>query len=155
MSMRDPDEERDDIDIEEIFRRQDDAMILLERLRTSEPAVGAPQTQPGGGRRQFRRWPMPPGVTIELHDGETWHAVECTDMGVGGARVNRLPAWMNGPVPARLKSGEGVAVLVLSDIMWRDGNKAAGLGFDFLGRDEHELWATSLIDALLAQYSLA
>jgi hypothetical protein len=154
MSMRDLDEERDNIDIEEIFRRQDEAMALLERLRACEPTAGSPLPPPGGGRRHFRRWPMPPGVTIELHDGVAWHVVECTDMGVGGARVNGLPAWMIGPTPARLKAGDAPAVLVLSDIMWRDGMKAAGLGFDFLGRDEHELWATSLIDALLAQHSL-
>jgi hypothetical protein len=75
-------------------------------------------------------------------------------MGVGGVRVNVLPEWVKGPTPARLKASKAPAVLVLSDIMWRDGSGSAGLGFDFIDREDHELWATSLIDALLAQYSL-
>jgi hypothetical protein len=144
-----------DEDVENILQRQDEAMALLERLRAAEPAGRGEPESPGGGRRQFRRWPTPPGVSLDLHDGERWHPVDCSDMGVGGARVTLLPAWVKGPSPARLKASKAPAVLVLSDIMWRDGSGAAGLGFDFLDREDHELWATSLIDALLAQYSLA
>lgn len=144
-----------DEDVEEILRRQDEAMALLERLRVSESAVHREPEHPGGGRRQFRRWPTPPGVTIELHDGADWRPVDATDMGVGGARVKVLPEWMKGPAPARLRAPKSPPVLVLSDVMWRDNAGAAGLGFDFLDREDHELWATSLIDALLAQYSLA
>lgn len=142
-----------DEDVEGILRRQDEAMVLLDRLRMAEPIVSRDADAPGGGRRQFRRWPTPPGVTLELHNGESWHALDCIDMGVGGARVKSLPQWAEGPSPARLRSSKSVSVLVLSDVMWRDGSEA-GISFDFLDREEHELWATSLIDALLAQYSL-
>lgn len=141
---------------EEIFRRQDEAMALLERLRVAEPFVRTMPQHIGGGRRQFRRWPTPSGVTLELHDGSKWGRIECSDIGVGGARVIVLPSWANGPAPARLKALNAPAILVLSNVVWRDNNgTSAGLSFDFLGNDEHELWATSLIDALLAQYSLA
>ena len=150
--MIDQDQEED---VEEILRRQDEAMALLERLRMAEHSVRREPESPGGGRRQFRRWPTPPGVSLELHDGNGWQPADATDMGVGGARVTALPAWMKGPAPARLVAPKALPVLVLSDIMWRDNTGAAGLGFDFLDREDHELWATSLIDALLAQYSLA
>jgi len=144
-----------DEDVEDILRRQDEAMALLERLRLAEAGVRREPESPGGGRRQFRRWPTPPGVSIELHDGTGWKLADATDMGVGGARLKALPDWVKGPTPARLVAPKSPPVLVLSDIMWRDNNGAAGLGFDFLDREDHELWATSLIDALLAQYSLA
>lgn len=145
-----------DADVELILQKQDEAMALLERLRLTESSVEVAAEHSGGGRRQFRRWPTPPGVTLELHDGERWHPADCSDMGVGGARLTVLPPWMDGPCPARLKAPNSPAVLVLSDIMWREGGAgSAGLGFDFLDREEHEHWASSLIDALLAQYSLA
>ena len=144
-----------DEDVEDILRRQDEAMALLERLRLAETSMNREPEAPGGGRRQFRRWPTPPGVTLELHDGTAWRLADPSDMGVGGARVHSLPSWMKGPAPARLVAPKSPPVLVLSDIMWRDATGAAGLGFDFLDREDHELWATSLIDALLAQYSLA
>ncbi|MGO8671149.1 MAG: PilZ domain-containing protein [Capsulimonadaceae bacterium] len=141
---------------EEIFRRQDEAMALLERLRLAEPPVRLNPERLGGGRRQFRRWPLPAGVTLELHDGERWHRVECTDVGVGGARLRELPTWGGGPYPSRLKANNSPAILVLANVVWRDSNgPAAGVSFDFLGNTEQELWASSLIDALLAQYSLA
>ncbi len=143
-----------DVDVEVILRKQDEAMALLDRLRLAEPSVRHGDEHPGGGRRQFRRWPMPPGVTLELHNGEKWCRVDCSDMGVGGARLSTMPSWLDGPAPARLKAGDSPAILVLSDVMWRDGSSVAGLGFDFLDGEEHELWATSLIDALLAQYSI-
>lgn len=142
-------------DVEDILRRQDEALALLERLRMAEAGTRREAEAPGGGRRQFRRWPTPPGVTLQLHDGIGWQPADPSDMGVGGARLNALPTWVKGPTPARLVAPKSPPVLVLSDIMWRDNSGAAGLGFDFLDREDHELWATSLIDALLAQYSLA
>jgi hypothetical protein len=147
--------EQNTSDLEEILRRQDEAMALLGRLRRAEPIGGKPGDPAGGGRRDFRRWPSPPGVTIDLHDGEGWHTADCSDMGVGGARLNHLPDWANGPTPARLKGPTATAVLVLTDIMWRDADAGtAGLHFEFYDQEERDLWADVLIDALLAQYSL-
>lgn len=143
-------------EVEEALRRQDEAMALLERLRQAEPAITQGGETVGGGRREGRRWPMPDGVTLEIHDGDGWRIAQCTDLGIGGAKLSVLPAWVNGPVPARLKTPSNPAVLVLGDLMWRD--KAAstgGLRFEFLSQEERELWADSLIDALLARYSLA
>ena len=72
-------------DVEAALNRQDEAMALMERLRLAEP-VGARQSGgAGGGRREARRWPMPDGVTLELHDGIRWHPADCLDLGVGGA----------------------------------------------------------------------
>ncbi|BDI28928.1 hypothetical protein CCAX7_009790 [Capsulimonas corticalis] len=143
-------------EVEEALRRQDEAMALLERLRLSEPVLKKEQETAGGGRREGRRWPMPEGVTLELHDSDGWRKAECSDLGIGGAKLSVLPAWVNGPVPARLKTPAGPAVLVLADLMWRDSGAAkGGLRFEFLSQEERELWADQLIDALLARYSLA
>ena len=142
-------------DIEEILRRQDEAMALLERLRLAEPVGSAADERDGGGRRDFRRWPIPEGVTLELHDTSRWQAIPCSDMGIGGARISALPEWMRGPVPARLKAGSGPAILTLADTMWRDAESgAAGLRFEFLDIEERDYWTGVLIDALLARYSL-
>lgn len=143
-------------EVEEALRRQDEAMALLERLRLSEPAIAKAQETPGGGRREGRRWPTPEGVTLELHDGDGWRVAQCSDLGIGGSKLAVLPAWVNGPVPARLKTTTGPAVLVLADLMWRDESAhKGGLRFEFLSQEERELWADQLIDALLARYSLA
>lgn len=143
-------------DVEEALRLQDEALMLLERLRSEEPLPrdkGAPE---GGGRRDFRRWPTPPGISVELHDGVRWVSVTCGDMGVGGARITDLPAWVRGPVPARLKAAElHFAVLTLADVMWKDArNHAAGVRFEFQDREEQDLWSGALIDALLARHAL-
>lgn len=144
-----------EVDIDEYLRRQDDAMALLERLRIEEPSIPKMPEHLGGGRRQFRRWPMPPGVTIELHDGNGWQPVNCSDMGIGGARLDNPPHWINGPTPARLKAPNVQAILVLSDVVWRDAESStAGLSFDFLDQEERDLWAAALIDALLSRYAL-
>ncbi len=143
-------------DIEAILRRQDEALALLELLRLAErPAVGADAPK-GGGRRDFRRWPLPEGVKLELHDGERWHATDCSDVGIGGARLNGLPPWFQGPGPARLSVGGSTAALVLADIMWRDAKTGvAGLRFDFVDNEDRDQWTGRLIDALLARYSLS
>ncbi|MDX1933640.1 MAG: PilZ domain-containing protein [Capsulimonadales bacterium] len=140
-------------DVEEALLRQDEALALLERLRAEEP-VARKKSQVGGGRRDFRRWPTPPGVTVEFHNGERWHAMDCLDMGTGGARLGQLPDWVRGPVPARLKAPGLVSVITLADVMWRDREGKAGLRFEFLDDEERELWAAALIDALLAGHAL-
>jgi hypothetical protein len=146
----------DDLDeVEGILQRQDEAMALLERLRLQEPPPFTHDTAKSSGRREGRRWPMPEGVTLELHDGEQWKPLECQDMGIGGARVHNLPDWMEGPAPARLKGKDTGGVLVLADVMWRDRETGrAGLRFEFLDNEERDYWAGNLIDALLARYSL-
>lgn len=143
-------------DVEAILHRQDEAMALLERLRAEEPYI-APNAGHGvgGGRRDFRRWPTPQGVTLEVHDGLKWHRIDCTDMGVGGVRIENAPEWLEGPLPARLKAPGIGSILVLADVMWRDkAKKTAGLRFEFQDLEERELWSGGLIDALLAPYSL-
>jgi hypothetical protein len=147
--------ETEEWEVEEALRRQDEALALLERLRIMEPATAIAEGHPGGGRRDFRRWPAPRGVTVELHDGEGWQIATASDLGIGGVRVTALPADFAGPVPVRLKSAEGMAVLALADLMWRDGQAgAAGLRFEFLDPEEHDQWTVLLIDALLAKYAL-
>lgn len=142
-------------DVEDALRRQEEALALLERLRIAVPSG---EKAPGGearGRRDFRRWPTPDGVTLELHDGMQWHAVGVLDMGIGGSRLPAVPAWMLGPVPARLQAPSCGGILVLADVMWRD--KKAGVGglrFEFLSTEERDEWADSLLDALLARYSV-
>jgi CTP:molybdopterin cytidylyltransferase MocA len=140
-------------DVEEALQRQDEAIALLERLRAEEP-VARKKSLVGGGRRDFRRWPTPPGVTVEIHNGTRWTDVDCLDMGTGGARVDKLPAWVLGPVPARLKAPGLVSVITLADVMWRDHEGRAGLRFEFLDEEERELWSGALIDALLARHAL-
>lgn len=140
-------------EIEDALRRQDEAMALLERLRLAEPMPKANPNPAGGGRRDFRRWPTPAAVTLELHDGEQWQRADAADLGIGGARLTRLPSWLNGPAPARLRSGQGEAVLVLADLMWRDGT-GGGLRFEFGDNEERDRWTATLIDALLARYAL-
>ncbi len=141
-------------DIEAALRRQDEAMMLLERLRLAEPA-GATQEATGGGRRDFRRWPAPEGVTVEMHDGSAWQPAPSSDLGIGGVRLTTVPSWLDGPVPVRLRGVSGPAVLTLGDLMWRDEQTgAAGLRFEFSDPEEHDLWTAILIDALLARYAL-
>ena len=142
-------------DVEAILNRQDEAMALLERLRLAEPAGTQRHVAVGGGRRDFRRWPTPEGVTLDLHDGTRWHGINCLDLGVGGARVKGLPDWANGPTPLRLKLDRQGTVLALSDVMWHDTHAGtSGIRFDFLDAEEREAWAGLLVDALLARYSL-
>jgi hypothetical protein len=140
-------------DVADALLRQDEALALLERLRAEEPLLRV-KRQAGGGRRDFRRWPTPPGVTLELHDGLRWHMAECLDMGVGGARLRRIPSWVKGPVPARLTAPVVGTVLVLSDVMWKDREGHAGLRFEFQDEEERDLWSGALIDALLARHAL-
>jgi hypothetical protein len=141
-------------DVEAILHRQDEALALLERLRAEEPPVRTRQ-QAGGGRRDFRRWPTPPGVTVEMHDGLRWHPAECLDMGVGGARLGQLPTWVDGPAPARLRAPGVGGVIVLADVMWKDREGRAGLRFEFQDDEERDLWSGALIDALLAGHALS
>lgn len=147
-----------DHEVEDALRRQDEAMQLLERLRSEEPILGAHGAGvDGAGRRDFRRWPVPGGVTLEFHDGTRYHQADVNDIGVGGARLHALPAWMKGPVPARLKTPNmPVAALVLADIMWRDRADGGGAGvrFEFFGNEDRENWADGLIDALLARFAV-
>ncbi len=143
-------------DIEAALRRQDEAMMLLERLRLAEPAAAmSGDAAVGGGRRDFRRWPAPEGVTVEMHDGSAWQPAPSSDLGIGGVRLSAVPAWLDGPVPVRLRGVSGPAVLTLGDLMWRDEKTgAAGLRFEFSDPEEHDLWTAILIDALLARYAL-
>jgi hypothetical protein len=140
-------------DVADALLRQDEALSLLDRLRAEEPFL-RPKKQIGGGRRDFRRWPTPPGITLEIHDGLRWYPVECLDMGVGGARLAKIPSWVQGPVPARLTAPGVGAVLVLSDVMWKDREGRAGVRFEFHDEEERDLWSGSLIDALLARHAL-
>ena len=145
-------------ELDAALRKQDEALALLERLRIAEASAAKPADAPGGGRRDFRRWPAPEGVTVELHDGGGWQPVPSSDLGVGGARLTAVPAWVDGPVPVRLRGAAGPAILTLGDLMWRDGaggtNGAAGLRFEFSDAEDHDLWTAMLIDALLARYAL-
>ncbi len=148
--------ETEDWEVEEALRRQDEALALLERLRIAEPASAGAEGHVGGGRRDFRRWPAQEEVTIEMHDGDGWETVPASDLGIGGGRVTALPADFAGPVPVRLKSAAGMAVLALADLMWRDSKTgAAGLRFEFQDAEERDQWTVLLIDALLAKYALA
>ena len=115
----------EEVDVEDALRRQDEALALLERLRIAEPAV-APEAHPGGGRREARRWTAPKSVTVELHDGLTWRAVTCSDLGIGGARLTAVPAWLEGPAPIRLRGVSGPAILALADLVWRDAKMGLG-----------------------------
>ena len=142
------------LDVEDALRRQDEALALLERLRMAEPAV-APAAYPGGGRREARRWTAPKSVTVELHDGLTWRAVTCSDLGIGGARLTTVPAWLVGTAPMRLRGASGPSVLGLADLVWRDAKMGlAGLQFEFGDPEERDQWTVVLIDALLARYAL-
>lgn len=142
-------------DLDAALRKQDDALALLERLRVSEPSAPKSADASGGGRRDFRRWPAPEGVTVELHDGVGWRVAPSSDLGVGGARLAPVPAWLDGPVPVRLRGAAGSAVLTLGDLMWRDtATHSAGLRFEFADAEDHDLWTALLIDALLARYAL-
>lgn len=142
-------------EVDAALRKQDEALALLERLRLSEPAAAKSADAPGGGRRDFRRWPAPEGVTVELHDGNGWHPAPSSDLGIGGARLLKVPSWLDGPVPVRLRGAAGPAVLALGDLMWRDAEAgAAGLRFEFSDPEEHDVWTALLIDSLLARYAL-
>ena len=142
-------------DVEAALRRQDEAMLLLERLRLAEPLSAKSEEAAGGGRRDFRRWPAPEGVAVEMHDGIGWQPAFTSDLGVGGVRLTVVPSWLDGPVPVRLRGVSGPAVLTLGDLMWRDEKTgAAGLRFEFSDPEEHDLWTAILIDALLARYAL-
>jgi hypothetical protein len=144
-----------DRDVLEAFRRQDEALLLLDRLRSEEPYLCGP---PGGSdkgipaeRRRHRRWSPPAGVVLELHDGRTWHMLPCCDIGVGGARTDHLPAWANGPTPVRLRIPYCGSVIALADVMWCEENVCrAGIRFEFLDEEERTRWCEGLVEALLA-----
>lgn len=159
MRMNDTTDGDDEPDIPEdaahAFLLQDRAIALLDRLRGREPFRRERGESPGGGRRDFRRWPTPPGVVIQLHDETEWKDAACLDLGIGGARLAALPCWVRGPVPARLIAPEISSILVLADVMWRDADNQAGLRFEFQDADERDAWSGALIDALLARHSLA
>lgn len=142
-------------DVEEALRRQDEALALLEQLRAVSRHRRRRSDQSGGRRRQFRRWPAPEGITVELYNGSAWEPVPVIDIGVGGIRSSRLPEWMLGPAPCRLSSPTVEGIVVLCDVMWKTGNHGeAGLRFEFDDNDERELWTEGLIDALLARFSV-
>lgn len=144
-----------DPEIEEALRLQDEALILLDRLRASSTFRRKRTDHGDQKRRNFRRWPVPPGVVVELHDGNAWHGVTVLDLGVGGVRVDQLPGWMKGPTPCRLSTPSVEGIIVLSDIMWRTGPQAgAGIRFEFDDPEEREAWQDGLIDALLATHAV-
>lgn len=145
----------EETEVEEILRRQDEALLLVERLRLEEPFERPRGDRAPEGRRDFRRWPTPEGIELELHDGERWHPMTILDMGTGGVRVGNLPRWAEGPVPARLKAPGIPSIIALADMMWRDAPSGkAGLRFEFLDDEEREQWADGLIDALLVRYAV-
>ena len=145
----------EDDDIERLLMKQDEALALLERLRIAEPAGTAGESEVGGGRRDFRRWPAPEGVTVELHNGDGWQPAAFSDLGIGGARLTTVPGWLDGPAPVRLRGASGPATLALGDVMWRDKQTgAAGLRFEFQDAEERDGWTALLIDALLARYAI-
>jgi hypothetical protein len=150
-------DEFDDIpaDVAAALARQDEALALLARLRAAEPYARPLLDTTGEKRREFRRWPLPEGVSVEFHDGETWQKVRCADMGIGGARLH-WPKGIAAPVPARLKTPAAPAVLTLVDIMWRDAKSdLAGVRFEFQDEEERDAWAGGLIDALLARHAVS
>lgn len=140
-------------EVAEALRLQDEAMLLLDRLRIEEPYRRKKTDAAGDRRRTFRRWPAPDGVSVEVHNGEKWCAVAIRDIGVGGAFCETLPSWMEGPAPVRLKAPSVSGILGLADIMWRDG-ESGGVRFDFLDPEERQVWSDALIDALLARHAL-
>lgn len=142
-------------DVEAILRRQDEALALLQRLRAEEPFVRPSSDRKGARRREYRRWPLPEGVSLELHDGESWQSAPVQDMGVGGTRLSHLPVFADGPTPGRLKTPSSQTVIVLCDVMWKDSDGRAGLRFEFLDEDERENWSGGLIDALLVRHAVS
>lgn len=143
-------------DVEEALRLQDEALALLERLRTTSSFRRNRKDRGPEKRRQFRRWPAPPNLVLELHDGKAWNRIAVLDIGVGGARIEALPRWMQGPAPCRLSAPAVEGVLVLADIMWRTGPQGgAGIRFEFDDPEEREVWSDGLIDALLAQHAVS
>jgi hypothetical protein len=153
----DSDEDMPEIpaDVEEILQRQDEALSLLDRLRNEEPYQKPKADGLGARRREFRRWPLPEGVSLELHDGTKWRVADVLDMGVGGARLNSLAKFADGPTPARLKAPMAPAVLVLCDVMWKDQNGRAGVRFEFRDDEEREIWSGGMIDALLTRHAVS
>lgn len=158
-------------DVEEVLRRQDAAMELLVRLRREEPfRLARPATDGGAsgkGRRDFRRWPMPPNIMVERHDGTSWNRLSCLDIGVGGVRVatDAEDEADDGPFPIRLRlqrlettPQSDDSVIVLGDVMWRSGKAGAdwqaGVRFEFLDNEERDFWNGVLIDALLTTQAL-
>lgn len=154
-------EETDDLlaipeEVEQALLRQDQALMLLARLRAAEPYLRPARDASGSRRREFRRWPLPEGVQIELHDGQRWRRAECLDLGPGGARLLSLPAWMEGPVPARLTTPTTPSVIVLADTMWKEAATGhAGIRFEFQDDEEREVWSGGLIDALLVRHAVS
>jgi hypothetical protein len=143
-------------DVEEALRRQDEALALLDSLRQREP-FRPPSSQENklAGNREFRRWPCPDTVTLELHDGKKWQVIPMKDLGIGGTRVPNLPDWAFGPTPGRLKAPQVAGILILSDVMWKDKEgEGAGLRFEFMDAAERDFWAGGLIDALLNTASI-
>jgi hypothetical protein len=142
--------------VETALQRQDSALRLLEHLRADQPLTERPRQPGGGGRRAFRRWPAPETLQIDLHDGKTWLAVECQNIGVGGASISHLgPSLGDGPFAARLTTPDSGATLVLADVVWRDIKTGTlGVRFEFLDEEERDLWASGLIEALLAERTL-
>jgi len=144
-----------DPEIERALRLQDEALALLERLRTTSTFRRRRTDTGEQKRRNFRRWPVPPGVVVALHDGSSWREVKVLDLGVGGARVDALPNWMEGPTPCRLDTPSVEGIMVLADIMWRTGpQQGAGIRFEFDDAEEREAWQDGLIDALLATHAV-
>jgi hypothetical protein len=148
-----------DFEVEAALNRQDEALALLERLRLAEPRTaaqgGGAVPSGGGGRREGRRWPPPEGVALEMHDGVHWQVINCLDLGIGGARVRNLPAWADGPTPARLKAAHLGSALALADIMWHDSHaEISGVRFEFVDTEDRETWAGLLVDSLLAAYAV-
>lgn len=143
-------------DLEAVLERQEAALQLLEQLRADMPMTRRRRRGVGGGRRDFRRWPTPDTVTVDLHDGRQWHRVETLDCGVPGVRVIGLPAFVGeGPAVARLTTPEGGVVLVLADVMWRDAKAGtAGLFFEFQTDSDREAWSEGIIEALLSRHAL-
>jgi len=144
-------------EVEAILGRQEQALRLLEQLRADLPLNSKRRRKGvGGGRRDFRRWPTPETVSIEIHDSRHWHLLDSLDCGVPGVRVAALPSWVgDGPVVVRVTTPDSGPVLALGDIMWRDKKtRTAGIFFEFQTEDDREAWGEGLIEALLSRHAL-
>ncbi|MBC7807427.1 MAG: PilZ domain-containing protein [Akkermansiaceae bacterium] len=135
---------------------REEATRLLVELQATLPPPVASRHGKGGGRRDSRRWIPPETVTIEVYDGELWHALEALDCGIPGVRVMDLPGFVgDGPAVVRLTTPDSGVVLVTGDVMWHDREAGtAGLHFTFQNDEDREAWFGGLVEALLSRHAM-
>ncbi len=137
---------------------REDAVRMLSRLRATLPSPSPPLRRDGGGngRRESPRWVPPDTVTIDVYDGDVWHAVEVLDCGIPGVRVMDLPGSVGaGPAVMRLTTPRGGTVLVVGNVIWRDTvTGSTGLQFTFQTDEDREAWFEGLVVALLSRHAM-